>query len=78
MTHDLTSAIIGATGCRLERVEVTELRDGTFYAMVRLRKSDGEVAEIDARPSDAIALASALGAPIFVAEDVLAEAAIDE
>ncbi len=75
MTHDLTSAIIGATGCTLERVEVTELREGTFFAMVRLLKSNGEIAEIDARPSDAIALASAHGAPIFVAEEVLSEAA---
>ena len=75
MTHDLMAALLEATGCEIERVDVTDLRDGTFYAMIRLQRPDGTVAEVDARPSDAIALATAVEAPIFVADDVLSEAA---
>ena len=75
MTHDLVSNLIEASGCQVERVDVTELRGGTFYAMIRLLRPDGTVAEVDARPSDAIALATALKVPIFVDEDVLEEAA---
>lgn len=75
LTHDLLAATIEATGSAVERVDITELRDGTYYAMIRLARLDGSVAEIDARPSDAIALATATKAPIFVAEAVLDESA---
>jgi len=75
LTHDLAANLIEATGAQLERVDVTELRDGTFYAMIRLVRPDGTVAEVDARPSDAIAIATAMKRPIFVAEEVLEEAA---
>lgn len=75
LTHDLASNLIEASGCRVERVDITELRNGTFYAMIRLERPDGSIAEVDARPSDAVALATALQAPIFVAEEVVAEAA---
>ena len=75
LTHDLCNSILAATECKLERVDITELRDGTFYALVRLQRPDGAAVEIDARPSDAIALASAPSAPIFVEDDVLREAA---
>ena len=74
LTHDLVSNLIVASGCKVERVDITELRNGTFYAMIRLERPDGSVAEVDARPSDAVALATSLKAPIFVAEDVLREA----
>ena len=53
-----------------------DLREGTFYAEIRLTRQDGTLAQVDARPSDAIALATALGKPIFVSEDVLRDAAI--
>lgn len=76
MTHDLISNLIEATGCRVERVDITELRGGTFFAMIRLERPDGTIAEVDARPSDAIALATALKAPIFVADEVLKEASV--
>lgn len=75
LTHDLCNSLLEATGCTLERVNITELREGTFYALVRLLRPDGTIAEIDARPSDAIALASAQNAKIFVDESVLEEAA---
>jgi bifunctional DNase/RNase len=76
MTHDLLVAILEASGAALQRVDVTDLRDGTFYAVLRVRRQDGSEAEVDARPSDAIALATALKKPIFVAEQVLRDAAV--
>lgn len=78
LTHDLLDALISASECTLERVSITELRDGTFYALIRLLRSNGEVVEIDSRPSDAIAIAAMRKAPIFVHEDVLAEASTPE
>jgi len=58
------------------RVSVTELRENTFYASITLTVNGREV-EIDSRPSDALALAVRSGAPIFAAEDVIAESAIE-
>jgi bifunctional DNase/RNase len=58
------------------RVSVTELRENTFYASITLSINGREV-EIDSRPSDALALAVRSGAPIFAAEDVIAESAIE-
>jgi len=76
MTHDLLAAMVGAAGAEVEQVTVTDLKDGTFYAEIRLHRVDGKVVDVDARPSDAIALATALGRPIFVDEDVLRDASI--
>ena len=78
LTHDLVANIIESTGCSVDRVEVTELRGGTYYALIRLLRPDGTIAEVDARPSDAIALAAAVDAPIFAAEDVVTEASSTE
>ena len=78
MTHELVSNLIEASGCRVERVDITELRGGTFFAMIRLERPDGTLAEVDARPSDAIALATALKAPIYVEDEVLREASTVE
>ncbi|MCK6479007.1 MAG: bifunctional nuclease family protein [Planctomycetes bacterium] len=74
MTHDLLAAIVEATGTHLERVEITDLREGTYFATLHLRR-DTETVKVDARPSDAVALAVRMGSPIFVAEAVLEEAA---
>jgi bifunctional DNase/RNase len=76
MTHDLLSAVVSAAGAEVEQVAVIALREGTFYAVVKLRRLDGTVVDVDSRPSDAIALATALGKPIFVAEDVIRDASI--
>ena len=76
MTHDLLNNTIGALGHSVDRVEITGLDEGTFYASVILRGPDSELA-IDARPSDSVALAVRAGCPIFVAEDVFAEAAVE-
>jgi bifunctional DNase/RNase len=66
-------SVIENFGAELVRVEITDLRDGTFYARLILRKAGSEV-EIDSRPSDAMALALRCSAPIFVAEKVMDEA----
>jgi bifunctional DNase/RNase len=76
MTHDLLVAILEASGAALQRVDVTDLKDGTFYAVLRVRRTDATETEVDARPSDAIALATALKKPIFVSEQVLKDAAV--
>jgi len=76
MTHDLLLASIEATGHLVSRVEVTRLEGGTFYAALVLRGEEREIA-VDARPSDSIALAVRCGCPVFVAEEVFAEAAVE-
>lgn len=70
MTHDLLKNVITGLGATVERVVVTELRNDTFYAAVWATRN-GEPILIDARPSDAIALAMRMDAPIYVDEDVL-------
>ena len=75
MTHDLLASVIEALGARVVKVEVTHLKESTFYAVVHLLKADGTAAQVDARPSDAIAVATSTKAPIFVAEQVLEESA---
>ncbi len=72
MTHDLMAAMIHALGSRLDRVIISDLRNNTFYARLMLeRAGQSEPIEVDARPSDAIALAVHLDARIFVDEKVL-------
>ena len=70
MTHDLTRNLIHNLNGELERVIITELKDDTFFAVLRLRQG-GEPVLVDARPSDAIALALRFDCPIYVAEEVL-------
>jgi bifunctional DNase/RNase len=76
MTHDLTRNLIQYMNGRLDRVVITELKDDTFYAVLWLTQ-DGEPLVVDARPSDAIALALRADCPIFVAEPVLAVARLN-
>ena len=76
LTHDLMGSVITDLGARVERIVVTDLTDGTFYARVLL-VADGESVEVDSRPSDAIALALRVDAPIYVERSVLDQAAID-
>jgi len=73
MTHDLLKNVIQDLSAQVERVVVTELKENTFYAVIHLR-SVGQPVVVDARPSDAIALALRSGAPIFVDEGVIASA----
>ena len=73
MTHDLLRNVIQDLSGRVERIVVTELKENTFYAVIHIR-TDGKGVVVDARPSDAIALALRSGAPIFVEEGVIASA----
>ncbi|HEY75159.1 MAG TPA: bifunctional nuclease family protein [Thermoflexia bacterium] len=75
LTHDLLKNVIETLGGVVERVIVSELREDTFYARI-IVSVDGRTLEIDSRPSDAMALAVRVGAPIYVAEEVMAEAGI--
>src|SRR2546429_2960205 len=75
MTHDLLKNILEEIGVQLERIVITELRDGTFYAVIHMAQN-GTRFEISSRPSDAIALAVRVNVPIFANEDVLSEASI--
>src|SRR5436190_13320815 len=76
MTHDLLSDLLEQLDAKCERVSVTELRDNTFYASITISMNGSEM-EIDSRPSDALALAVRVSAPIFAAEDVIEESAIE-
>jgi hypothetical protein len=76
MTHDLLVDVLGELEVKCTQVAVTELRDNTFFASITLAV-DGKEMEIDSRPSDALALAVRSGAPIFAAEEVIAESAIE-
>lgn len=74
MTHDLLVSVLDAVSCRVTGVAITGLENGTFFAEVRLAdETDAEIV-LDARPSDALALALRCGAPIVVAGSVIAEA----
>jgi len=75
LTHDLLKNVIEALGGDIQRVVVSELRDDTYYARI-LIEVDGREVDIDARPSDAMALAVRARVPIYVAEEVMAEAGI--
>jgi len=71
ITHDLVKTIIEALEARLDGIAVDDYKDNTFFAKMILRTSDGRIKKIDARPSDSIAVAVRMGAPIYVEEDVL-------
>ena len=77
MTHELLHCVLSTLGAKVVRVEVTELKDSTFHANLALLSADGREFDVDARTSDAIAIAVRTGAPLYVHEDVLEEAARD-
>jgi bifunctional DNase/RNase len=73
LTHDLLKDVLTATGQELTEVQITEVRDGVFYALLVLR----EGIEVSARPSDSIALALRTGSRIVCSEEVLDEAGLE-
>ncbi len=75
LTHDLLKSVIDQMGATISHVMVSELKNDTFYARI-VMDIDGKSMEIDARPSDAIALAVRVNAPLFVAEEVMDTASI--
>ncbi|HZB35373.1 MAG TPA: bifunctional nuclease family protein [Gaiellaceae bacterium] len=76
MTHDLLADMLEQLDAEVTRITVTELRDNTFYASITVQQNGSEI-EIDSRPSDAIAIAVRAEAPIFAAERVIEESAIE-
>ena len=70
LTHDLLHNVISTLGHRLERVDITKLENGVYYAELTL-VGENDIVKVDSRPSDAIALALRAGAPIYVAEEIL-------
>ncbi len=77
LTHDLVVNVIEQLGGELSDILINELREGTYFAKLRIRMN-GELVEVDARPSDAIALAVSTKVPIYVSEDVIEEATEDQ
>ena len=73
MTHDLMKNIVESVEAKVEKIVINDLRDNTFFALIHLRLGEEEIT-VDSRPSDAIALALRVGAPIFVDEDVVRRA----
>ncbi len=72
LTHDLLASVIESMGGNIDRIEINNLQDHTFFARIHIRHN-GSVVKVDSRPSDAIALGVATSVPIFVAEHVLDE-----
>lgn len=71
MTHDLLRNLLTELGATVEAIEITELRDNTYFAQILLRGRDGRTIQMDSRPSDAISLALRTKSPIYVAKQVL-------
>jgi len=71
MTHDLLRNVLGELGASVEAVEITELRDNTYFARIEVRTREGAALQIDSRPSDAISVALRTKSPIYVAKQVL-------
>lgn len=78
MTHDLMISVISSAGFTVERVCIHTLRESVFLAAISILDRNGNAREVDARPSDAIALALRAKAPVFVSAQVLAEAQVEE
>ncbi|MBF0511903.1 MAG: bifunctional nuclease family protein [Candidatus Omnitrophica bacterium] len=78
MTHDLMVVLMKVVGAKLERVLMDTLVSNTFHAKLEVKLKEGALKILDARPSDSIALAVRLKAPIFVAEDVLQKSSLPQ
>ena len=74
MTMNFVASILQAAGVRLEEVRIEELKDDIFYAVAKIRRGD-TVQELDARPSDAVALAVVTDSPVYVSEEILEKCA---
>ena len=74
MTHDLLRATLEQFGAKVNRIIINDIKEGTFYAVIEVENKDGKKMSIDARPSDAIAIAVRTHSPIFVSEVVMMQA----
>ena len=71
LTYELINNLLNALKASVEKVEISDIKDGTYYAIIYVKTPTGEIKEVDARPSDAINIALRTGAPIYVAEHVM-------
>jgi len=78
LTHDLLAQSIESLGAHIERIMIDRLENNTYYAKLRLKTQDGNQVDVDARPSDSVAIALRVNAPIFVDESVLQQAGLSE
>lgn len=79
LTHDLCKSIILGMGGALKRVHITRVEKNTYFAELHIqRNGNGDVVQVDARPSDSIAIALRLSAPIFAAEALLSDVQVEE
>ena len=76
MTHDLVCQIVEKIGGTIDRIEINDVEKETYYAIIYIKDKENKEVEIDARPSDAIAIAIRVGAPIFVTANVLANGSV--
>ncbi len=76
MTHDLVISIIDKTGYKVSKVEINDVEKETYFATIFLENNEGKEMEIDARPSDAIAIAIRIDAPIYVTANVLSNGSV--
>jgi uncharacterized protein len=76
MTHDLMASMIETLGYHVTRIDINDLNEDTYYAMIQLEGDDGQVISMDSRPSDAIALALRTQAPIFASVNVMTDGTI--
>lgn len=74
MTHDLLKSAIEIFGGKLRKIIINDVKDGTFFALVEVENKEGKVLNLDARPSDAIALAVRSHIPVYVSEGVMMQA----
>ena len=77
LTHDLCKRLISGMGADLRRVQITRVKDNTYFAELHIHRGE-DVFQIDARPSDSIAIALRLAAPIFAQESLLTAMAVEE
>ncbi len=77
MTHDLIINIINDLNISINNIEITDLKDNTFYAIINIKNKDSKVIRVDSRPSDAIATAVRIKCDIFVAEHVLESSGLE-
>ncbi len=76
MTHDLIINIIEKTGYKIDKIEINDVEKETYYATIFLKGDDDKLIEIDSRPSDAIAIAIRVDAPIFVTANVISNGSV--
>ena len=78
LTHDLCKSLIVGLGGQLNRVNISRVEKNTYYAELHISKNGADVVQVDARPSDSIAIALRLSAPIFAAEELLTDVQVEE